>query len=211
IDSATGVMADRLESLPEPDLAYFTEDMPEFRAYVADLLWGQNYAKANRNEMLLRVVKDVSHQVFKDARLLEAMPNFFRVDCHHNYCQREEHFGKTVWITRKGAVSARLGEFGIVPGSMGARSFIVKGRGNSDSFHSCAHGAGRKMSRTQARQQFKLADLEAQTTGVECRKDRAVLDEVPESYKDIGEVMRNQEDLVEVVHELKQLICVTGG
>jgi tRNA-splicing ligase RtcB len=135
----------------------------------------------------------------------------FRVDCHHNYCQRETHFEKAVWVTRKGAVSARLGEYGIVPGSMGARSFIVRGKGNPASFHSCAHGAGRRMSRTQARQRFAEADLVAQTRGVECRKDRAVLDEVPQAYKDIEQVMRDQEDLVEVVYQLKQVLCVKGG
>ncbi len=211
IDKAKGLMAERLSSLPDPDLAYFSEDMPEFQAYIADLLWGQQYAKGNRNEMILRVVKDVSHHVHKDARLLQQMSEFFRVDCHHNYCQREEHFGREVWVTRKGAVSAREGEYGIVPGSMGARSFIIRGKGNPESFHSCAHGAGRRMSRTQARREFKEADLAAQTEGVECRKDRAVLDEVPRAYKDIDQVMRDQEDLVEVVVQLKQLICVKGG
>lgn len=211
IEKAKGLLAARMESLPDPDLAYFTEGMPEFRAYVDDLLWAQRYARANRNEMLLRIVKDVSHHVFKDARMLEGLSGFFRVDCHHNYCQQEEHFGKTVWITRKGAVSARAGEFGIVPGSMGARSFIVRGKGNPQSFHSCAHGAGRRMSRTQARNQFKVEDLSRQTEGVECRKDRAVLDEAPGAYKDIDQVMGDQQDLVEIVHELKQLICVKGG
>ena len=211
IAKAKGLMRERLASLPDPDLAYLVEAMPEFHAYIQDVLWAQQYAKANRHEMVLRVVKDVSHHVFQDARLLEALPTMFRVDCHHNYCQRETHFGKAVWVTRKGAVSARLGEYGIVPGSMGARSFIVRGKGNPASFHSCAHGAGRRLSRTQARQRFTEADLIAQTHGVECRKDRAVLDEAPHAYKDIHQVMRDQEDLVEVVYELTQVLCVKGG
>ena len=211
IARAKGLMRERLAELPDPDLAALVETMPEFHAYIQDVLWAQRYAKANRQEMVLRVVKDVSHHVFKDARLLEAMPDWFRVDCHHNYCQQEVHFGKAVWITRKGAVSARLGEYGIVPGSMGACSFIVCGKGNPESFHSCAHGAGRRMSRTQARHRFTEADLVAQTQGVECRKDRAVLDEVPQAYKDVAQVMRDQDDLVEVVYQLKQVICVKGG
>jgi tRNA-splicing ligase RtcB len=211
IAKAKGLMRDRLEGLPDLDLAYFVEAMPEFHAYIQDVLWAQRHAKANRQEMVLRVVKDVSQHVCKDARLLDAMTGFFRVDCHHNYCQRKAHFGKDVWVTRKGAVSARLREYGIVPGSMGARSFIVRGKGNPASFHSCAHGAGRRMSRTQARHRFTEADLVAQTLGVECRKDRAVLDELPQAYKDIDQVMRDQADLVEVVYQLKQVMCVKGG
>jgi tRNA-splicing ligase RtcB len=204
-------MRTRLEDGADPDLAALVETMPEFHAYIQDVLWAQRYAKANRQEMVLRVVKDVSYHVFHDTRLLEVIPDCFRVDCHHNYCQREVHFGHEVWITRKGAVSARLGEYGIVPGSMGACSFIVRGKGNPASFQSCAHGAGRRMSRTQARHRFTVADLAAQTQGVVCRTDRAVLDEIPQAYKDIGQVMRDQDDLVEVVDQLKQVLCVKGG
>lgn len=210
IDKAKGIAKERLFALPDPDLAYFTEEMPEFMLYIGDMLWAQRFAKENRNEMILRLVKDVSHHVYKDARMLDSLSDFFRVDCHHNYCQREFHFGKEIWLTRKGAVSARVDEYGIIPGSMGAKSFIVKGKGNPDSFHSCSHGAGRKMSRTQARRQFTEEDLIQQTEGVECRKDRTVLDELPAAYKDIHEVMQNQLDLVDVAYELKQVLCVKG-
>jgi tRNA-splicing ligase RtcB len=132
------------------------------------------------------------------------------VNCHHNYVEHERHFGEDVWLTRKGAIRAGAGELGIIPGSMGARSYIVRGRGNSESFHSCAHGAGRKMSRNAAQKKFSTADLEAQTEGVICRKDKGVLDEIPGAYKNIDEVMANQSDLVEVVHTLKQVLCVKG-
>lgn len=211
ITSAKNLLADRLEALPDPDLAYFTENMPEFQFYIQDMLWAQRYAKANREEMLLRILKDLSHHVFKDARLLEQQEHFFRVDCHHNFCQLENHFGVDVWLTRKGAVSARAGEYGIIPGSMGQKSYIVRGRGNEESFHSCSHGAGRRMSRTEARKQFNETDLVQQTQGVECRKDCAVVDEIPSAYKDIDVVMNDQQDLVEIVYQLKQIICIKGG
>ena len=210
IDNAKGLMRESLDKLPDPDLAYLIEGTPEFQKYIGDMLWSQDYAKANRNEMMLRIIKDISHHIYKDARLLENLDQLFRVDCHHNYCQREHHFGKEIWLTRKGAVSAREGEYGIIPGSMGAKSFIVKGKGNPESFNSCSHGAGRKMSRTQARQQFNNDDLVRETKGVECRKDNGVLDEIPSAYKDIDEVMENQKDLVEAVFTLRQLICIKG-
>jgi tRNA-splicing ligase RtcB len=132
------------------------------------------------------------------------------VNCHHNYVQREHHFGRDVFVTRKGAVSARQGELGIIPGSMGARSYIVRGKGNPESFHSCSHGAGRVMSRSEAKRRFTLADHRAATEGVECRKDRNVIDETPMAYKDIDAVMEAQKDLVEVVYTLKQVVCVKG-
>jgi tRNA-splicing ligase RtcB len=132
------------------------------------------------------------------------------INCHHNYVQQEEHFGERVYVTRKGAISARSGELGIIPGSMGARSYIVRGKGNPESFSSCAHGAGRRMSRSEAKRRFSRADLEAQTQGVECRKDKGVLDEIPGAYKDIERVMADQTDLVDVVHTLKQVVCVKG-
>jgi len=210
IDKAKGIAKARMLELPDPDLAYFTEDMPEFQAYLKDLLWGQDFAKCNRNEMMLRVLKDVSYHVYKDFRLLEQMNSLFQVDCHHNYCQIENHFGADIWVTRKGAVSAKAGEFGIIPGSMATKSFIVKGKGNPESFNSCSHGAGRRMSRTQARKQFTEADVIAQTSGVECRKDQAIIDEIPSSYKDIDQVMANQTDLVDIIYQLKQVICVKG-
>jgi tRNA-splicing ligase RtcB len=132
------------------------------------------------------------------------------VNCHHNYVEREHHFGEEVWLTRKGAIRAREGELGIIPGSMGTRSYIVRGKGAAESFHSCAHGAGRRMSRTAAQKQFSIRDLEDQTAGVVCRKDKGVLDEIPGAYKDIDQVMADQADLVEVVHTLKQVLCVKG-
>jgi tRNA-splicing ligase RtcB len=209
IEKARGLMKTYFIELPDPDLAYLAQGTPEFKAYLQDLLWAQAYAKANRNEMMLRILKDVSFHVYGEDRGAEAMTTL-RVDCHHNYTAMENHGGKNVWITRKGAVSAREGELGIIPGSMGAKSFIVKGKGNAESFCSCSHGAGRKMSRTKAKQVFTTADLEAQTKGVECRKDADVIDEIPEAYKNIDEVMANQADLVETVYELKQLICIKG-
>jgi tRNA-splicing ligase RtcB len=132
------------------------------------------------------------------------------INCHHNYVEREEHFGERVYVTRKGAISARQGELGIIPGSMGTRSYIVRGKGNPDSFRSCAHGAGRRMSRAEAKRRYSRADLEEQTRGVECRKDKGVLDEIPGAYKDIDQVMADQTDLVEVAHTLKQVMCVKG-
>ena len=132
------------------------------------------------------------------------------VNCHHNYVERERHFGEDVWLTRKGAIRARAGDLGIIPGSMGARSYIVRGKGAVDSFHSCAHGAGRRMSRNAAQKAFSLEDLERQTENVICRKDRGVLDEIPGAYKDIDQVMANQSDLVEIVAELRQVLCVKG-
>lgn len=211
IHEAKGLFRERIDSLPHPDLAYLSEGTPEFKSYIADMLWAQEYAKQNRSEMLLRMLKDISHHIYGDARLTGSMDSFFQVNCHHNYCQQENHFGQTVWLTRKGAVSAKAGEYGIIPGSMGAKSFIVKGKGNPASFHSCSHGAGRKMSRNEARRRFDEKDLIKQTEGVECRKDRAVVDEIPEAYKDIDEVMRNQSDLVDIVFELKQILCIKGG
>lgn len=210
IDKAKGLMKESLDSILDPDLAYLVEGTPEFQSYIGDMLWSQNYAKANRHEMMLKIVKDISYHVYKDARLLENINSLFRVDCHHNYCQREHHFGKEIWLTRKGAVSAKVGEYGIIPGSMGTKSYIVKGKGNPESFNSCSHGAGRKMSRTEARQTFTVEDLERETQNVECRKDRSVLDEIPSSYKDIDKVMENQKDLVEAVFTLRQLICIKG-
>lgn len=209
IQSAKGLMLKYFISLPDPDLAYLAQGTPEFKDYIGDLLYAQQYAKANRNEMMLRVLKDISYHLYGEDRGPEAMTTL-RVDCHHNYTAMENHFGQNVWVTRKGAVSARLDELGIIPGSMGAKSFIVRGLGNPNSFHSCSHGAGRRMSRTQARKQFTKEDLAAQTAGVECRKDEAVLDEIPGAYKDIDVVMANQADLVQPIYQLKQMLCVKG-
>ena len=190
--------------LPDADLAYFPEGARHFDDYVQAVGWAQDYARANREEMMDLVLEAMRRH----------LPAFevtgAAVNCHHNYVERERHFGEEVWLTRKGAIRARAGDLGIIPGSMGARSYIVRGKGAAESFHSCAHGAGRKMSRNMAHRQFKVEDLVQQTQGVVCRKDQGVLDEIPGAYKDIDEVMANQSDLVEVVHTLKQVLCVKG-
>ncbi|MGK7918186.1 MAG: RtcB family protein [Prochloraceae cyanobacterium] len=193
-------------SLPDPDLAYFVAGTPEFEAYWRDLQWAQNYARFNRDVMMARFQRVV------EKYLAGGKPTkpLLSVNCHHNYAEKEIHFGEDVYVTRKGAVRATTEDYGIIPGSMGAKSFIVKGKGNCDSYHSCSHGAGRLMSRNQAKKRFTLDDLIEQTKGIECRKDKGVLDEIPTAYKPIDEVMNQQSDLVEVVATLKQLLCVKG-
>jgi tRNA-splicing ligase RtcB len=192
--------------LPDPDLAYFVAGTPQFAAYWRDLQWAQDYARANRNAMMARFTKVVEKHL---AGGKQTKP-LLSVNCHHNYAEKEVHFGEDVYVTRKGAVRAREEDYGIIPGSMGAKSFIVKGKGNAESYCSCSHGAGRLMSRTKAKHHFSLDDLIQQTEGVECRKDSGLLDEIPGAYKPIDEVMANQADLVEVVATLKQVICVKG-
>jgi tRNA-splicing ligase RtcB (3'-phosphate/5'-hydroxy nucleic acid ligase) len=190
--------------LPDRDLAYLTEGTAHYDDYVEAMSWAQDYAAENRRAMMdsvLRVLRDVVRPFQRGA---------VAVNCHHNYCTRERHFGEDVLVTRKGAVRAGRGELGIIPGSMGARSYIVRGLGSEHSFESCSHGAGRTMSRTQARKRFTLDDHELATRGVECRKDEGVIDETPAAYKDIDAVMAAQRDLVETVHTLKQVLCVKG-
>jgi tRNA-splicing ligase RtcB len=190
--------------LPDADLAYFPEGAQHFHDYVEAVGWAQDYARANRDEMMELVIDAVRRH----------LPSFevtdAAVNCHHNYVEREEHYGESVWVTRKGAIRAGAGELGIIPGSMGARSYIVRGKGSAESLHSCAHGAGRLMSRNAAQKRFNIEDLKQQTDGVICRKDKGVIDEIPGAYKPIDEVMANQSDLVEVVHTLKQVVCVKG-
>ena len=190
--------------VPDKDLAFFMEGEPLFDDYVEAVSWAQDYARSNREAMMLRVLHDMHHLLPKFT--LEKMA----VNCHHNYVQRETHHGESLLVTRKGAVSARAGELGIIPGSMGTRSYIVRGKGNADSFHSCSHGAGRVMSRTQARKEITLAQHREATAHVECRKDAAVIDESPAAYKSIDAVMAAQTDLVEVMHTLRQVVCVKG-
>ena len=191
-------------NLPHRDLAYFEEGARHFADYVEAVSWAQDYAAANRAEMMDLVLGALRRHLPAFEVSTEA------VNCHHNYVSREFHYGEDVWLTRKGAIRAREGELGIIPGSMGTRSYIVRGKGGAEAFHSCAHGAGRRMSRNQAASRYTVADLELQTEGVVCRKDKAVLDEIPAAYKDIDTVMANQSDLVEVVHTLKQVLCVKG-
>ena len=192
------------QHLPDRDLAYFEEGAEHFAEYIQAVHWAQDYAMANRRELMHLII----------AVLRKELPDFNltreAINCHHNYVAREQHFGAEVYITRKGAIRAGEGELGIIPGSMGARSYIVRGLGNATSFCSCAHGAGRRMSRSQARKRFDARDMEAQTQGIECRKDKGVVDEIPSAYKDIDEVMANQSDLVEVVHTLRQVVCIKG-
>jgi len=193
-------------TLPHQDLAYLPEGSEHFDAYMEAVDWAQEYALENRAVMMDVVLAALRRHIPKDFTLTTEA-----VNAHHNYVEKEHHFGKNLWITRKGAIRAREGDMGIIPGSMGQRSYIVRGKGNPESYCSCSHGAGRRMSRTQARKQFTVDDLIAQTHGVECRKDGSVLDEIPSSYKDIDVVMEQSKDLVEVVHTLKQVLCVKGG
>jgi tRNA-splicing ligase RtcB len=204
IELARRDMEGQIANLPDRDLAYFREGTEHFDEYVRAVEWAQRYAMVNRETMMDSVL----------AAMRRHLPSFEvteeAVNCHHNYVQREQHFGERVWVTRKGAIRAGAGELGIIPGSMGAKSYIVRGRGSAESFHSCAHGAGRRMSRSAAQKQFTPADVARQTEGIICRKDSGVVDEIPAAYKSIDEVMENQRDLVEVVHTLKQVLCVKG-
>jgi tRNA-splicing ligase RtcB len=190
--------------LPDRDLAYFEEGAEHFDDYVEAVGWAQDYARANRDAMVDLVLEAMRRHLPAFGVTDEV------VNCHHNYVERERHYGADVWVTRKGAIRAGAGEPGIIPGSMGARSYIVRGKGSEESFQSCAHGAGRRMSRTQAQKAYTAQDVVEQTRGVICRKDRGVVDEIPAAYKPIDEVMANQSDLVEVAHTLKQVICVKG-
>jgi tRNA-splicing ligase RtcB (3'-phosphate/5'-hydroxy nucleic acid ligase) len=192
-------------NLPDENLAYFPEGTDHFDDYVEAVGWAQDYAALNRRMMMTNVIRALRTQIAKpfDAEM-EA------VNCHHNYVSRENHFGENVLVTRKGAVRAAKGAMGIIPGSMGAKSFIVRGLGNAESFDSCSHGAGRVMSRTAAKKLVSLDEHIADTAGVECRKDEGVIDETPKAYKPIEAVMAAQADLVEIVHTLKQVVCVKG-
>ncbi len=191
-------------NLPDRDLAYFKEGTSHFDDYIEAVDWAQNYAMVNRREMMRLVVRVLTKRLPSFKVTKEA------INCHHNYVSEEHHFGESVFVTRKGAIRAGEGELGIIPGSMGAKSFIVRGKGNPSSFCSCSHGAGRVMSRGKAKRLFSVDDLEQQTMGVECRIDKSVVDEIPSAYKDIDKVMQHQTDLVDVVHTLKQVICIKG-
>jgi tRNA-splicing ligase RtcB len=205
IELAQADMRQHIANLPDHDLAYFTEGSRHFDDYVEAVGWAQDFARRNRLLMM--------QSVLAAARRIIAKPfvaDVEAVNCHHNYVQRETHFGREVLVTRKGAVAAHKDQLGIIPGSMGAKSFIVRGLGNEEAFCSCSHGAGRSMSRTQAKKRFSVADQVRATEGVECRKDKDVIDEIPMAYKDIDAVMAAQADLVEIVHTLHQVVCVKG-
>lgn len=193
-------------NLPDKNLAYIAEGSEHFNDYIEAVEWAQEFAKINRQIMMENVIAAVSEGL--SGRPFNA--KVMAVNCHHNYIAREYHFGRNVYVTRKGAVRARKDDLGIIPGSMGERSFIVRGLGNDESFHSCSHGAGRVMSRTKAKELITLDDHIKATQGVECRKDEEVIDESPKAYKDIDKVMTAQNDLVEIVHTLKQVLCVKG-
>jgi tRNA-splicing ligase RtcB len=199
-------MKSHIHNLPDKDLAYFEEGAEHFDDYVFAVEWAQRYARTNRDVMMKRILDAM--QGYKE------LPKFktteMAVNCHHNYVRREHHYGEDVFVTRKGAVRAGLGDLGIIPGSMGARSFIVRGLGNPESFESCSHGAGRVMSRTKAKKMVSLDEHIEATKHVECRKDAGVIDETPAAYKDIDKVMAAQSDLVEILHTLSQVVCVKG-
>ena len=205
IDLAKKDMQRWFINLPDQDLAYLPEGTEHFQEYVHAVDWAQDYARTNRELMMQRVLRALSESL---GIVLQSEAE--AVNCHHNYVQKEYHYGRKVWLTRKGAVSARSGELGIIPGSMGTCSYIVRGRGNPESFQSCSHGAGRAMSRAEARRRFSVEDHAQATTGVECRKDVSVIDETPAAYKSIDTVMEAQKDLVEIIHRLKQVVCVKG-
>jgi len=204
IERARNDMQRQQANLPDKDLAYFSEGSEVFDDYVEAVHWAQEYAAENRQQMMETVL----------GVLRKHLPRFqltrIAINCHHNYVQKETHYGQELYITRKGAVSARKDQFGIIPGSMGAKSFIVRGLGNEESFCSCSHGAGRVMSRTEAKKRITLGEHRAATAHVECRKDAEVIDESPAAYKPIDKVMAAQRDLVEIVHTLRQVVCVKG-
>lgn len=191
-------------NLPDENLAYLAEGTSHFDDYVEAIDWAQRFARMNRELMMKAATAAIAQEL--GAFTLDVAA----VNCHHNYVAKENHFGEDVFVTRKGAVRAGKGELGIIPGSMGTRSYIVRGKGNADSFHSCSHGAGRAMSRAEAKRRFSLADHASATAGIECRKDADVIDETPAAYKDIDAVMAAQVDLVEIVHTLRQVVCVKG-
>jgi len=205
IESAKQEMRRWFINLPDQDLAYLVEGTQLFDDYCEAVAWAQNFARVNRDLMMNAAIKAIQ----------EAVPKPFgcdceAVNCHHNYIAWESHFGESVMVTRKGAVRAGLGDLGIIPGSMGAKSFIVRGKGDANSFCSCSHGAGRAMSRAEAKRRFTVEDHIRATKGIECRKDEDVIDETPAAYKDIDAVMAAQADLIEVVHTLRQVLCVKG-
>jgi len=208
IDQAKKLMEAEQVKLVDPNLAYLHDGSELFNEYWRDLQWAQRYAMKNREVMMALVMRSIAEIIFCDKNTV-VTPEL-TVNCHHNYAEREDHYGENVIVTRKGAVRARVGDMGIIPGSMGTRSYIVEGLGNSESFCSCSHGAGRVMSRGKAKKAFTLEDVYAQTAGIMCRKDAGIIDELPGAYKNIDSVMENQKDLVKIVAQLRQVLCVKG-
>jgi tRNA-splicing ligase RtcB len=213
IETAKGLMKKLFISLEDPDLAYLVEDTPEFNAYIADMLWAQDYARANRESMMDAVLAELWDFVgTSDTATQGSGHEIQRINCHHNYTERERHHGHDVWLTRKGAIRARAGDFGVIPGSMGTSSYIVRGLGNPASYFSCSHGAGRRMSRSRARREISLDDFVASMEGRDWQQAKAdqLLDEAPQAYKDIDQVMADQSDLVAVEHTLHQILNYKG-
>lgn len=206
IELARNDMKKHIKNLPDKDLAYFEEGAEHFNDYVEAVEWAQEFARLNREIMMASIISVLR----SNSQLPEFKSHLVAVNCHHNYVRKERHYGREVFVTRKGAVRAGLGEFGIIPGSMGTRSYIVRGLGNPESYESCSHGAGRVMSRKEAKRRFTIEDHIEATKNVECRKDKNVIDETPMAYKNIDSVMEAQRDLVEVAHTLRQVLCIKG-
>ena len=204
IKIAKGLMERDDIKLPDADLAYLSEGTPEFDAYVTDLDWAQEFALLNREEMMERIIKLMQYRC-GDFEVVE------RIQCHHNFTQRENHFGADILVSRKGAIEAREGQLGLIPGSMGTRSYVVRGKGNSESFNTAPHGAGRRMSRRKARESFTMDDFDRLMTGIEVNRSEAFIDELPGAYKDIDLVMEQSKDLVEVIHTFRQIVNVKGA
>lgn len=195
--------------LVDNDLAYLVEGEPEFKEYIADMLWAQDYAMLNRDEMMDRVMTELSYTFYSEDGHQEEI-ELERINCHHNFTQKENHLGKNVWLTRKGAIQMRTGQMGVIPGSMGTRSYIVEGLGNVPAFESAPHGAGRRFSRGEARRRFTMDDFERELDGIEVRHSEKLIDEIPSAYKSIDEVMENSKDLVKIRHTLRQVVNVKG-
>jgi RNA-splicing ligase RtcB len=210
IDLARKRAKEAFEHLEDPDLASFIQGTAEFDSYIADMHWAQDYALANREQMMDRTIRELSDYV--RAQTKRKLREVSRINCHHNFCAQETHGGQNLWVTRKGAIRAGVGELGVIPGSMGTRSYIVRGLGNPQSFNSCSHGAGRRFSRSEAKRRFTQKDLREQMGDRVWMKDRAssLIDEIPSAYKDIDQVMADQTDLVEVVHTLHQILNYKG-
>jgi tRNA-splicing ligase RtcB len=209
IKTAQKIMEENLVRLKDRDLAYLAEGRKEFSDYITDLLWAQDFALLNREEMMDRVMTELSYLFYKEDGH-QAEIEVERINCHHNFTQRENHFNENVWVTRKGAIQMKQGQKGVIPGSMGTRSYVVSGLENKMAYHSAPHGAGRRFSRGEARRRFTMADFEKAMAGIECRHSAKLIDELPMAYKDIDEVMENSKDLVKVEHTLRQLLNVKG-
>lgn len=207
---AQKLMDDMFIPLVDRDLAYLPESNPAFNDYITDLMWAQDFAKLNRDEMMDRVMKELSYSFFgEDGHQVEI--ELERINCHHNFTQKERHMGSDVWLTRKGAIQMKQGQMGVIPGSMGTRSYIVSGLENILSYHSAPHGAGRRFSRTEARKRFTMEDLEKSMEGISFNHSKEFIDEIPGAYKDIDEVMENSKELVKIEHVLRQVINIKGN